>query len=135
MKWISRWVKRLVITALIANIGLVAPVAYVETACRGTPIADIWTPILATADRRPESRTLLTYPGWHIVHAYDDYAEVIAKGDPHNFSFLSSITGFWTSLCALTQTEASHGGVSWEIKQMVHTIGISFSAELLLMAA
>lgn len=135
MRWLLRWVKRLVLLALILVIGLVAPIAYVETACRGTPVASVYIPIVAEADRRPESRTLLTYPEWHIVHAYDDYAAVIAKDDPHDFNFLSSITGFWTSLCALSQTAASHGGVPWETKQMVYTIGVSFSAELLLKAA
>ena len=35
--------------------------------------------------QRAESRTLTTYPEWHIVHAYDDYARVITDGDPHEF--------------------------------------------------
>ncbi len=135
MSFLLRWVKRLFLLALIAVIGLMTPIIYVETACRGTPVTDTYTPILAEPDRRAESRTLLTYPEWHIVHAYDDYAEVITRGDPHDFNFLSSITGFWTSLCALSQTAASHGGVPWETKQMVYTIGVSFSAELLLKAA
>ena len=135
MMFVWRWLKRLFALALIAGIGLIAPIAYVETACRGTPLPNTYTSILPEADRRPESRTLLTYPEWHIVHAYDDYAAVIAKGDPHDFNFLSSISGFWTSLCVLSETAASHGGVSWETKQMVYTIGVSFSAELLLKAA
>ena len=44
--------------------------------------ADTYTPIVPEADRRPESRTLLTYPEWHIVHAYDDYAAVIRHRRP-----------------------------------------------------
>ena len=135
MIFLWRWIKRLFLLALIAVIGLMAPIIYIETACRGTPVTNTYTSIVAEADRRAESRTLLTYPEWHIVHAYDDYAAVIAAGDPHQFNFLSSITGFWTSLCALSQTAASHGGVPWETKQMVYTIGVSFSAELLLKAA
>ncbi len=135
MSFLFRWFKRLILLALIAIIGLMTPIIYVETSCRGTPITNTYTPIVAEADQRPESRTLLTYPEWHIVHAYDDYAAVIAAGDPHDFNFLSSITGFWTSLCALSQTAASHGGFAWETKQLVYTIGVSFSAELLLKAA
>ena len=135
MSFLWRWIKRLFMLALIAVISLMTPVIYVETACRGTPVTNTYTPIVVEADQRPESRTLLTYPEWHIVHAYDDYAAVIAKDDPHDFAYLSSIIGFWTSLCALSQTAASHGGVPWETKQMVYTIGISFSAELLLKAA
>lgn len=135
MRWLLRWIRRLFLLGLILVIGLVAPVAYVETACRGTPITDTYAPILPAADRRPESRTLLTYPEWHIVHAYDDYAEVIRTGDPHDFGYLSSVTGFWTSLCDLSKTAASHGGFPRETKQMVYTIGVSFTAELLLKAA
>ena len=135
MRWLLRWVKRLFLLALIAVIGLLAPVAYVETACRGTAVADAYTPVLPTADRRAEARTLLTYPKWHIVHAYDDYAEVIRTGDPHDFGFARSVTGFWTSLCALSETAASHGGFAWDTKRMVYTIGVSFTAEMLLKAA
>jgi len=135
MSFLWRWIKRLILLAVIAVIGLMTPVIYVETACRGTPLTNTYTPIVAQGDQRPESRTLLTYPEWHIVHAYDDYAAVIAKDDPHDFGYLSSITGFWTSLCALSETAASHGGVDWGTKQMVYTIGVSFSAELLMKAA
>lgn len=135
MRWLFRWIKRLFLVAIIGVIGLMAPVAYVETACRGTASADSYAPILPEENRRPESRTLLTYPEWHIVHAYDDYAEVIRMGDPHDFGYLGSISGFWTSLCALSETSAAHGGFPRETKQMVYTIGVSFTAELLLKAA
>jgi len=57
---------------------LLAPVAWIEVACRGTPVADTYTPLIADpAWQRPESRTYTTYPEWHIVYAYQDYAEVI----------------------------------------------------------
>lgn len=135
MRFLFRWIKRLVMIVLILVIGLMTPIIYTETACRGTALANTYAPIVAEVDQRPESRTLLTYPEWHIVHAYDDYAEVIRTGDPHDFDFFRSITGFWTSLCALSQTAASHGGVPWETKQMVYTIGVSFTAELLAKAA
>lgn len=123
----------LLILLLVAVVS--APVVYVETACRGTVTAENYAPILPAAARRAESRTFLTYPEWHIVHAYDDYAAVIATGDPHDFGFLRSIGGFWSSLCALNQTAAGHGGVTRDTKQMVYVIGLSFSAELLLKAA
>jgi hypothetical protein len=74
---------------------------------------------------------LLTYPEWHIVHAYADYAEVIRTGDPHEYGFLSAIGGFWSSTCALSTASGPHGGFPWETKQMVYTIGVSFTAELL----
>jgi len=130
-KLIGRSLRFLLILALI----LLAPVGYIETMCRGEVSAENYQPILPADQHRPESRTLLTYPEWHIVHAYDDYAKVIATGDPHDFDYISSVTGFWSSLCAVSEQSASHGGFPWETKQMVYTIGISFSVELAFKAA
>jgi hypothetical protein len=103
--------------------------------CRpqGTPLSH--DPLVGADWQRPEGRTLLTYPEWHIVHAYADYAEVIRTGDPHDYGFLSSIAGFWSSTCALSKASGPHGGFPWETKQMVYTIGVSFTAELLAKAA
>jgi hypothetical protein len=130
-----RWLKRLVLLLLVAIIGLLSPIAYIETMCRPDVQPSAYTAILPADWHRAEGRTLLTYPEWHIVHAYDDYAEVIRTGNPADFGFLSSIGGFWSSLCALSTTSGDHGGFPWETKQMVYTIGVSFTAELLLKAA
>jgi hypothetical protein len=130
-----RWLRRVLILLAMVIAGLLLPVAYIETACRADVQPNRYTPLLPAAWQRPEGRTLLTYPEWHIVHAYDDYAEVIRTGDPADFGFLSSIGGFWTSLCALSTASGDHGGFPWETKQMVYTIGVSFTAELLLKAA
>lgn len=135
MRVLWRWLKRMALLCLIVILGLLSPVAYVETMCRSPVAASNYTAILPAADHRPEARTLLTYPEWHIVHAYADYAEVIRTGDPDDFSYLRSIGGFWSSLCALSGAAGDHGGVDWPTKQMVYTIGVSFSAELLLKAA
>ncbi|MGB0508167.1 MAG: hypothetical protein ACPGGK_18425 [Pikeienuella sp.] len=77
----------------------------------------------------------MTYPEWHIVHAYADYAQTIQTGDPHDYQYLRAIEGFWTSLCSLTETASAHGEVDGATKQMVYVIGVSFTAELLLKAA
>jgi hypothetical protein len=122
---VIRWLKRLVLLLLVAVIGLLSPVAYIETMCRPDVQPSDYTAILPAEWQRAEGSTLLTYPEWHIVHAYDDYAEVIRTGDPHDFAFLSSIGGFWSSLCALSTTSGDHGGFPWETKQMVYTIGVS----------
>ena len=135
MRRVWRWIKRLVLLVVVLVIGLLSPVAYVETMCRSPVIASDYSPILPQADRRAEARTLLTYPEWHIVHAYDDYAEVIRTGDPDDFAYLRSIGGFWSSLCSLSKAAGDHGGIDGPTKQMVYTIGVSFSAELLLKAA
>jgi hypothetical protein len=130
-----RWLTRIALALLLVVAGLLSPLVYIETMCRpqGTPTA--YTPLLPPEWQRAEARTLLTYPEWHIVHAYDDYAEVIRTGDPHQFGFLSSITGFWSSLCALSQASGEHGGFDWMTKQTAYTIGVSFTAELLAKAA
>lgn len=120
---------------LLVTAALLAPVAYTELACTAPVRPDGYTPVLPPEDRRPEARTLLTYPEWHIVHAYDDYARVIRDGDPQDYAFLPAIAGYWSSLCALTTAAAGHGGVDTAAKQLVYTIGVSFTAELLAKAA
>ena len=112
MRALGRLLGRVALLLLVLVGGLLSPVAYVELACRGEPVAQGTAPILPPEHRRPESNTLLTYPEWHIVHAYDDYAAVIRAGNPHDFRFLSAIGGFWSSLCSLTELSAAMGGPS-----------------------
>ncbi len=135
MRWLRRWAFRLAAVLLLAVIGLLAPVAYVETACRPGPAAAPYAAILAPEHQRAEGRTLMTYPEWHIVHAYDDYARVIRGGDPHDYAYLRAVTGFWSSLCALSRASGAHGGFDGETKQTIYTIGVSFTVELLAKAA
>lgn len=136
MRFLWRWLKRAVLLVVILVLGLLSPVAYVETMCRGGGVtAEPYSALLPEGEWRPESRTLMTYPEWHIVHAYADYAAVIATGDPHDYGFLSGIGGFWSSLCSLSRAAPAHGGFDGPTKQMVYTIGVSFTAELLLKAA
>ncbi len=135
MRWLWKWAKRLIALSLILLIGLIAPVAYVETMCRGSDEPVPYAALVDAAHHRPETRTLMTYPEWHIVHAYEDYAQVISKGDPHEYGYLSSVGGFWSSLCSLTQTSSAHGDIDGGTKQMVYVIGVSFTLELMLKAA
>ena len=135
MSLLWRWSKRLALLLIVLVISLGAPVVYVETLCRGTGTARPYDALISPAHHRPESRTLLTYPEWHIVHAYESYAKVISHGDPHDFAFLGDIGGFWTSLCALSRIAPEHGGIDGGTKQMVYVIGVSFTAELILKAA
>lgn len=135
MRFLWRWIKRLLLVALLLVLALLAPVGYVELACRGAAVDSNYAAILPPENRRLESRTLLTYPEWHIVHAYDDYAEVTRLGDPHEFGFFRAIAGYWSSLCALSRASARHGGADFETRQMVYVIGVSFTAEMGLKAA
>ena len=135
MRRLWRWAKRLAVLALLLALGLAAPVAYVETACRGGGAPAPYAALIDPAFHRPESRTLMTYPEWHIVHAYEDYAQVVARGDPHDYDFLRAIGGFWSSVCALSRGASALGPIDPETKTMVHVIGVSFTAELLMKAA
>ncbi len=134
MRALFRWIKRLVLLVVVLILALLSPVAHLEVMCRPQGAMLAHDPLVGPDWQRPEGRTLLTYPEWHIVHAYADYAEVIRTGDPHDFGFFSSITDFWSSTCALSQASGPHGGFPWETKQMVYVIGVSFTAELALKA-
>ena len=127
-----RW---FLLVLVLAIAGLAAPIAYNELACTAPVTANDYTAILPPQHHRAEGRTLLTYPEWHIVHAYDDYARVIREHDPHDYRYLPAITGYWSSLCALTTASADHGGMPFATKQLVYTIGVSFTAEMLAKAA
>lgn len=135
MRRLLRWLLRGLLVLALLVLALLAPVGYTELACRPQGQAQPHASLLPEADHRPESRMLMTYPEWHIVHAYDDYARVIQDQDPHDYGFLRGIGGFWSSLCALSRASGPHGGVDGGTKQMVYVIGVSFTAELLLKAA
>ena len=134
MRWVLRWILRLVLVTALLGAVLIAPVAWVELTCRGDGVAQPYDPILPAADHRAEARTLLTYPEWHIVHAYDDYAQVIESEDPHSFGYFNAVKTYWTSLCALKEQAAAHGGVDRATKELVYVIGVSFSAEMAMKA-
>lgn len=134
MRTLLRWLGRALLALLVLVLALLAPVLWVEAACRGTSVASPYEPILPAEHRRAEARTLMTYPEWDIVYAYEDYAAVIRDGDPHDFRFLQAIAGFWRSACAMNEASASLGGADWTARQTIHVIGVSFTAELLLKA-
>ena len=135
MRFVLKWLLRLVLVLALLLIALILPVGYVEFACKGDREGAAYAAILPPEHHRAEARTLLTYPEWHIVHAYDDYAQVSEKGDPHDFGYFKAVRTYWSSLCALKKQAAAHGGVDTETKQLVYVIGASFSAELALKAA
>lgn len=136
MRFLLRWLLRAVLGLGVVVALLLTPVGYTEIACTGSPEFDRHEPIITDpAWQRAESRTLTTYPEWHIVHAYDDYARVIGDGDPHDFAFLRAIAGFWTALCPLKERADAMGGMTSDSKMTIYTIGVSFTAELLAKAS
>ncbi len=135
MKRFGKWLLRIVLSAAVLIVALILPVAWVEFGCRGDAVEANYASLLPPEHHRAEARTLLTYPEWHIVHAYDDYAQVISTGDPHDFGFFRAVRTYWSSLCALKKQAGAQGGVDSATKQLVYVIGVSFTAELAFKAA
>lgn len=114
--------------------GILTPIVYVETACRG-PAPQVspdaaYRPMLTEAkDKRPELRTWLTYPEWHIVYSADSYGRFLERNPPSAFPYFRQIKGFWSSYCALNRVTSESPGAG-DTKVMIYTIGISFSIEL-----
>lgn len=133
MKRLFKWLG----LALLALILLIAaPIAYIETMCRGTPLEQTEARYITDPDwQRAEARTYLTYPEWHIVYAYEGYAEVLKTDAPHSFPYLNAVTGFWSSLCALTKKADELGAAGSDAKLTIYTIGASFTLEMLFKAA
>ena len=124
------------VSLFIATVLLLLPVAYVELGCRGQATTETYQPLITDpAFQRREANTYLTYPEWHIVFAYDGLAQALKTGDEHAFEYTYSIASFWMSACALTRVAAQHGGADRDTRIMIHTIGVSFTAEMLAKAA
>ncbi len=137
-RFLNRWfVKGPLAAGALFVLLMLVPVAYVEIACRGDAIhaTDAYRPLLTDpAFQRREANTYLTYPEWHIVYAYDGLAETLKTGDEHAFDYLESVDGFWRATCSLMKTADSHGGADFNIRSMIYTIGVSFTAEMALKA-
>jgi hypothetical protein len=136
-----KWLRRILRAFLFLLAGLVilaiVPITYVETSCKSSAApagstkldrlpSDLWD----GGYRRAEGDSYLTYPEWHIVHAYADLAGVTRQSSESAFDYFSSITGFWSSLCRATQTASSIGPVTVDQRVTDYIIGSSFSLEM-----
>ncbi len=133
----KRFIKWPLAASIAFGLVLCAPVAYVEVACRADldNRAIAYQSVIAEPSfQRREANTYLTYPEWHIVYAYDGLAEALKAGDEYAFAYLASIEGFWRATCSLMRVADRHGGADWATRSMIHTIGVSFTAEMLLKA-
>ncbi len=115
---------------------VLAPIITIETRCR-SPIeglkTDGYKPLLKdSAWQRDEARTWLTYPEGHIVYSAEDFAQYLRRNPPSGYHYFRDIMGFWSSYCAMNQAAAGRAGM--DAKVMLYTIGLSFSAELLVKA-
>ena len=128
-----RW--RLLRAVAVTGVLLVAvPVGYIEGTCRGpaenVAAGDDYSPLLAPAARRPEARTFLTYPEWHIVYEAEAFARHLSTGGrPSGFDYGRQVTSFWSSYCAVNRVTAGSDAAG-EAKVMIYTIGISYTVEL-----
>jgi hypothetical protein len=111
------------------------PILYIELGCGpSAQAAAPYRPLLANAaDRRPEARTLLTYPEWHIVYSAESLGRHLTDKPPSGYRYFRDIGSFWSSYCALNR--AADPGDAGDAKVMLYTIGISFSAEMAVKAA
>lgn len=130
--WITLWLRRLIFFVILFAILTVAPVAYIEFGCKGTPLSEDYASLLPAEHWRDEGRTYLGFSEEYIVNAYDDYAQVVADGDPHDFKYITAVTGYWTSLCPLAKKASEHNGFSGDTKKALYTNGVSFTAHFLL---
>ena len=129
---LRRLLKWSLVSLFLALLLLLSPVAYVELRCRGDAGTGTYQPLITDpAFQRREANTYLTYPEWHIVFAYDGLAHALKTGDEHAFDYVASISHFWSSACALTRVAGRHGGADWDTRSMIHTIGVSFTVEML----
>lgn len=135
MRLLWRRLKALLCPTALLLLGLAVPVVLVEVRCQPDGTVSPYASILPPQSRRPEANTLLTWPEWQIVHAYEDYGKVIATADPHDYAFLPEAVSFWTSLCTLSKASGPQGGVPIEAKRMLYTIGVSFPLEMGMKAA
>jgi hypothetical protein len=133
-----RWARRSAGALAGLALLLAAPVVWIETACTTPREPGTLTRAPLVEDRsyaRPESDSYLSYPAWHIVHAYVDLAGVLRGGDESDFAHGRQIAGFWTSLCRLTGVVTARGSVATDAKIRLYTIGWGFTAEMAIKGA
>ena len=127
-----RWKVALGFTGALVALAAI-PILYIEIGCRGeAPPAEARKALIQDkAWQREEARTWLTYPEWHIVYSADSFGRFLEKNPPSGYSYLRDIKGFWSGYCAVNRAAAASGGADGGTRVMLYTIGLSFSAELL----
>lgn len=125
-----RWRLLIGLGAIAATL-VIVPIAGIELGCPAVPVADTAMPIaIPPAERRPEARTWLTYPEWHIVYSAESLGRYLAKGGrPSGYDYGADVAGFWRSYCAINRVAGAQAGAG-EAKQMIYVIGISFTVEM-----
>ncbi|MCE2949011.1 MAG: hypothetical protein ACK515_14395 [bacterium] len=130
---------------LLVVLAALGPVVWTEANCgapSGGPSPSVIAPSAPSGERprpviteAPWKRKLVasyvSYPEWYIVHGYEDFAAVLGDADEHAFDYLSSVTGYWTTLCGLARFAASIEQTAPEWKVTLYVIGASYGIEML----
>ncbi len=126
------------ILAVVAATSVAATVARVENSCvADLPSTSVHSDfaIRDAGYARAQGDSFLTFPEWYIVHAYNDLAGVTERASESDFHYLSSIRGFWSSLCRATRQASAAGPASSDQKLTNYIIGFSFTVEMALQGA
>ncbi len=133
MRLIWRLIKWGVTATVLLIVVSALPIAYIEAACRQEPAQADYRPVITDKKfQRAEANSYLTYPEWHIVYAYEGLAKVLETGDEHAFGYVSSVHDFWSAFCDLNRMANRHGGGDFETRVTIHTIGVSFTLEMIM---
>jgi hypothetical protein len=138
MRRLRKFVIAAGILVAAAGAGAALTVAEVETSCvADLPSTSAHSDFAINDDgyARAQGDSFLTFPEWYIVHAYNDLAGVAERRSESDFRYLSSIRGFWSSLCRATRQASAAGPASSDQKLTNYIIGFSFTVEMLLQGA
>jgi hypothetical protein len=128
---VSLWLRRLVLAALLLGVVAFGPALWVEATCitpgGGARIADAAPPVAASL---PGGFARL-----HVQSAREDYARVLAAGDPHDYDVIPAVAGFWRTLCPLARKASAAGTFDGAARREVYTLGARFTAGTLLRGA
>jgi hypothetical protein len=135
--------RRLVLGLAASAFGLlivISPALTIETTCRGTmspsprPQVNAYG-VTAPDYLRTETNSVLSYPEWYLVYAYQDFAAVLHNGDEYRFNYLPAIGHYWSGLCAVNRAATAQGPIATDEKVMLYVIGISFTVEMAIKGA
>lgn len=133
-----RWRLALLVGGLAAAT-ILTPILYIESSC-SSPLPRMnanaaYAPRVTANARRPEARTWLTYPEWHIVYSADSLGRYLtAEKPPSGYAYGADIGGFWRAYCQVNRATSALGDAG-DAKVMIYTIGISFTVEMAVKAA
>ena len=128
---VLRWVGVVGVLLLLVT---AVPVFAIEVACRAPgPVNRPTVGRFGITDAEyllPLTNSVLSYPEWYIVYAYQDFAAILQDADEAAFPYFHSIVDYWTGFCAANRIASAQGGGELNEKIMLYVIGLSFTLEL-----